>query len=132
MGDRSSIIVKSLQFPLAIQFYGHWSAEQNVTAVTNVLSTTQRVGDAGYLAAQLFHEFSAVLGGYQGVASQTGYGIYVIPKGLDMAIGDDNPTVTVNADDGTVEFMGERYGINAVVLEGALFKRLDEYAETGK
>lgn len=116
MGDRASIVVRSKDFAAPIQFYGHWSGGDNVNAVTDVLTSTQRVGDSGYLAAQLFHQFAAVLGGYDGVASQTGFGIYPVPDGLDVYMGwEDNPTVFIDADTGSVEYLGETYGINAVV-----------------
>ena len=94
MGDRSFIVVEATDFKAPITFYGHWSGEQNVEAVRNVLARTGRIGDVSYLTAQLFHEF-ATLGGYDGELS---FGIDAY--GADPDTVGDNPTVYVNANTG--------------------------------
>lgn len=96
MGDRSAIVVVSEQFQTPITFYGHWSGEQNITAVNNVLARTGRVGDPSYLTAQIFWEF-ARLGSYDGELS---FGIDTF--GSDPSGGMDNETIWVNADTGKV------------------------------
>lgn len=104
MGDRAYIQVEAEGFKTPITFYGHWSGEDNILAVRNVLSRTGRVGDASYLAAQIFYEF-ATLGNYDGELS----------FGIDN-YGDDpdggwtnNPTVYVNADTGVYRYKGETF-----------------------
>jgi hypothetical protein len=74
MGDRSLIVVSNEQNTNLIVMYGHWSGSDNLTAVHNVMADTGRVGDH-YLVAELFHEFSVVLGGYAGIGSN-GFGIW--------------------------------------------------------
>jgi hypothetical protein len=93
MGNRAWIQIESKQFQTPIAFYGHWSGEDNLTAVRNVLNRTGRIGDAGYLTAQLFHEFTK-LGNYDGELS---FGIYPEEIPIDH---EENPTVYVNADTG--------------------------------
>lgn len=97
MGNRSYIQVDSKQFELPIVLYGHWSGEDNVVAVQNVLARTGRIGDPSYLTAQLFYEF-ARLGDYDGELS----------FGIDMGeVGGawlDAPTVYVNADTGEAKY----------------------------
>lgn len=102
MGDRSLIVVKAEAFKVPIAFYGHWSGEDNLEAVRNVLLTTDRIGDVSYLTAQLFHEFSVKLGQYDGKLS---FGIDTFDSGDDTFM--DNPTVIVNADTGEYEVNGE-------------------------
>jgi hypothetical protein len=96
VGDRSAIVIHSEQYKTPITFYGHWSGEQNIEAVKNVLARTGRVGDPSYLTAQIFWEF-AKLGNYDGELS---FGIDTFGAdglGLDTM---DNPTIYVNADTG--------------------------------
>jgi hypothetical protein len=94
MGDRSQIIVKVLDQP-DIHIYGHWAGTDNVQAVKNVLAQPDnRVGDATYFTAKLFHEFAVVLGKYDG---GLGYGV---------GTGDifcDNPDIIVDAETGQWE-----------------------------
>lgn len=95
MGDRSAIVIHSEQYKTPITFYGHWSGEQNIEAVKNVLARTSRVGDPSYLTAQIFWEF-AKLGNYDGELS---FGIDTFgADGLGSLM--DNPTIYVNADTG--------------------------------
>lgn len=101
MGDRSFIQVSSKDFATPITFYGHWSGEDNVLAVRNVLSTTDRIGDVSYLAAQIFYEFAVKQGGYEGGLS---FGIDTF--GYDPDGVADNPTVYVNADTGEYTYQG--------------------------
>lgn len=101
MGDRSFIQVSSKDFLTPITFYGHWSGEQNLEAVRNVLERTGRIGDVSYLTAQIFYEF-AQLGGYDGELS---FGIDAF--GGDSSIFADNPTVYVDADTGEYTYQGE-------------------------
>lgn len=96
MGDRSAIVIHSKQFKTPITLYGHWSGEQNIEAVKNVLARTTRVGDPSYLTAQIFYEFSTRLGSYDGDLS---FGIDTF--GTDnLGIAMDNPTIYVDADTG--------------------------------
>jgi hypothetical protein len=99
MGDRAYIQINSEQFAEPIIFYGHWAGEQNLEAVKNVLMRTSRIGDAPYLAAQLFHEFSARLGSYNG---DTGFGIMSGELASDRW--ENAPAVIVNADTGVYEY----------------------------
>jgi len=98
MGDRSTIVITSKQFDKPIEFYGHWSGEDNITAVRNVLAHTDRIGDPSYLTAQIFYEFAIALGGYDGNLS---FGIHQY-QGPDTW--QDNPPVFVNADTGEVTY----------------------------
>jgi hypothetical protein len=95
MGNRSNIVIESKSFVSPISLYGHWSGADNITAVEKVLSTTDRVGDPSYLTAQLFHEFSKVLGNYDGKLS---FGIDTYGYGTEGC--DDNQVIFVNADTG--------------------------------
>jgi hypothetical protein len=97
MGDRASIYITSEQFEKPIHLYGHWSGEDNIKAVEEVLTHTDRVGDPSYLTAQIFHKF-AELGNYTG---NLGFGISVA---TDIDYADDNPPVIVNADTGAIEY----------------------------
>lgn len=106
MGNRSLIVVRAENLNgQEIRFYGHWSGEDNVEAVRNVLARTGRVGDPSYLTAQLFHEFSVNLGGYDGELS---FGIYCAEVDSDEGW-IDSPTVYVNADNGNYEYNGTFY-----------------------
>lgn len=106
MGNRSLIIIRSKNLGnQEIRLYGHWSGEDNVQAVRNVLARTNRVGDDSYLTAQLFHEFSVNLGGYDGNLS---FGIYCAEVGSDEGW-IDSPTVYINADYGHYEYDGTTY-----------------------
>lgn len=98
MGDRSRIIVESESFIQPIHLYGHWSGNDNLMAVVNVLSRTDRIGDPSYLTAQLFYEFSN-LGNYDGNLS---FGIGVAENIGEMF--DDNDSITVFADTGYVVY----------------------------
>lgn len=101
MGDRSAIVIHSERYKTPITFYGHWSGEQNIEAVKNVLARTGRVGDPSYLTAQIFWEF-AKLGNYDGEYS---FGIDTFgADGVDNTM--DNPTIYVNADTGKVSTTG--------------------------
>jgi len=96
VGDRSAIVIHSEQYKTPITFYGHWSGEQNIEAVKNVLARTGRVGDPSYLTAQIFYEFAIRLGNYDGEYS---FGIDTFgADGVDSVM--DRPTIYVNADTG--------------------------------
>lgn len=94
MGNRSYIQIDSKQLETPIVFYGHWSGDDNLTAVKNVLGRTTRIGDPTYLAAQIFYEF-ATLGNYDGELS------FGIDTG-HLAGGEwsNVPNVVVDADNG--------------------------------
>jgi hypothetical protein len=110
LGNRSAIVVESKDFKTPVTFYGHWSGEENVEAVRNVLSTTDRIGDVSYLTAQIFYEF-AKLGNYDGKLS---FGIDAYgAEGVDVLM--DSATIYVNADTG-------EYRLNGVTS--------DEFAKT--
>lgn len=88
-------------FKVPVTFYGHWSGEDNVEAVRNVLGRTTRIGDVSYLTAQLFFEF-AKLGGYDGESS---FGIDTFgAEGVDVLM--DNATIFVDADTGAYTLNG--------------------------
>lgn len=101
MGNRAYIQVDSHRFHTPIIFYGHWSGEDNLTAVKNVLEKTARIGDPSYLTAQLFYEFSR-LGSYDG---SLGFGI----ESGHLTGGEwgDVPSVLVNADTGEYAIDGQ-------------------------
>jgi hypothetical protein len=102
MGNRAYIQVDSQRFQTPIIFYGHWSGEDNLTAVQNVLARTARIGDASYLTAQLFHGFAMELGEYDG---SLGFGI---ESGyLTGSEWGDVPSVLVNADTGEYAIDGQ-------------------------
>lgn len=95
MGNRAFIQIESERFQVPIVLYGHWSGEDNRTAVLDVLARTDRVGDPSYLTAQIFHEFSVRCGNYDG---SLGFGISAYGSGI---AGDgDVDGVFVNADNG--------------------------------
>lgn len=98
MGDRASIYITSEQFEKPIRLYGHYSGEDNIRAVEEVLTHTDRVGNPAYLTAQIFHKFAIELGNYTG---NLGFGISVAE---DIDHFDDNPPVIVNADTGAIEY----------------------------
>jgi hypothetical protein len=93
MGDRAWVQIQSEQFATPIALYSHWSGTDNLTAVRSVLAKTQRIGDAGYLTAQIFWKL-ANLAHYDGKLS---LGIHPDTIPLDY---EENPTVYVNADTG--------------------------------
>jgi hypothetical protein len=97
MGNRAFIQVESENLETPIIIYGHWSGEDNLAAVQNVLATTDRVGDPSYLAAQLFYEFAVKLGSYTG---ELGFGISTGHLGGGDWEWADVPSVLVNADTG--------------------------------
>ncbi len=104
MGNRSVIEITSDNLAMPISIYGHWSGQDNLTAVQSVLSASDaRLGDPAYLTAQLFHQFASVLGHYDG---NLGFGIDVGSYDKDWL---DNPSVYVNADTGDYTYDGTRY-----------------------
>ena len=104
MGDRSLIVIKSKDNPADIVFYGHWSGEDNLTAVREVLAKTGRIGDS-YLVAELFYEFAVVQGMYEGLGFGS-FGIWSAESGADEGW-TDAPTIYVNLDNGSYEYEGE-------------------------
>lgn len=101
MGDRAFIQIDSRKFDVPIILYGHWSGEDNLTAVRNVLERTDRIGDPSYLVAQLFYEFAVSLGQYDG---QLSFGIDVGIIAND--VWGDVDTVYVDADTGAYSVGG--------------------------
>jgi hypothetical protein len=108
MGNRATIIINSKDFVSPISLYGHWSGDDNIKAVAETLRSTDRVGDANYLTAQLFHHFATKLGHYDGTLG-FGIGAYGAGSAGTSARFDDNDPIEVNADTGAVEFRGETY-----------------------
>lgn len=105
MGNRAYIQIESRRLESPIVLYGHWSGEDNLTAVRNVLERTTRLGDPSYLTAQIFYEFAVVLGSYDGELSfgiDTGH--------LSGTEWGDVPSVYVNADTGEYAVNGEAFG----------------------
>lgn len=103
MGDRVWIQINSEQLIMPVLLYGHYAGEDGLQAVMNVIARTDRIGDPSYLAAQIFYEFAITLGKYEG---KLGFGI----SSGDLTYKDDdyndNPTVFVNADTGTITVKG--------------------------
>lgn len=97
MGDRAWIQIESVGLPEPVLLYGHWSGEDGRRAVENVLARTARIGDAPYLAAQIFYEFAVVLGNYDG---ELGFGISTGEIDQINEHQEDNPLVVVDADTG--------------------------------
>ncbi len=117
MGNRAYIQVESKSLEMPVIFYGHWSGDENLTAVRNVLARTTRIGDASYLTAQIFYEFAFVLGGYTG---ELGFGIETGRlSGGEWA---DVPNVIVNADSGEYSVDNEIHLEYAVANENAWSK----------
>jgi hypothetical protein len=106
MGDRSHIVVRetATQKENLVIMYGHYAGGDNLTAVENVLATTDRIGDP-YLTAQLFYEFTR-LGNYQG---NLGFGLWV--GELDDIDESDNNAVIVDIDTGAVTYCGQTYKV---------------------
>ena len=104
MGNRSVITIKSDSLPYPIHFYGHWSGTDNLAAVQAVLSSgNARIGDASYLAAQIFSSFALEFGGYDG---NLGFGIDTGEFDEEWL---DNPTVYVDADNGDYTYQDITY-----------------------
>lgn len=102
MGDRAYIVIKTGASELdTVSIYGHWAGKSNLEAVKNVLKRTDRIGDIAYLTAQIFHEWSVKLNAYEG---GTGFGIFAGECGEE-----ENPTVYLNADDGSYTYQGIEY-----------------------
>lgn len=95
MGNRSYIQVDTNNGTDSVLLYGHWSGEDNLTAIRNVLARTDRLGDVSYLTAQIFYEFAVALGGYDGNLS---FGIQAGKLNGDEW--ENSPSVRVNADTG--------------------------------
>ena len=102
MGDRAYIQINSEIFPEPVILYGHWSGEDNLEAVKNVLARTDRIGDPPYLTAQIFYEFSVGLARYDG---SLGFGISTGSLSPDRW--ENTDSVVVNADSGIYEYRGE-------------------------
>lgn len=107
MGNRSNLIIRetATQTDNLIIFYGHWAGDDNLTAAKNVIRRTDRIGDATYLTAQLFYEFTK-LGNYDG---RLGFGIWV--GTLEDIDESDNPAVIVDADTGLITYQVETYAV---------------------
>ena len=108
MGNRAYIQIDSNRLPESILLYGHWSGDDNLKAVQTALQLTDRIGDATYLAAQIFYQFTT-LAHYDG---RLGFGIDVGTMANDIY--GDVPTVYVNADTGVYEYEGMAYEDYAV------------------
>lgn len=102
MGNRAYIEITTGASELdTISIYGHWAGDSNLEAVRNVLGRTDRIGEHSYLTAQIFHEWAFNLNGYNG---DTGFGI-MAGSGDE----EENPTVYVNADNGSYTYQGIEY-----------------------
>jgi hypothetical protein len=111
MGNRSVIQINSTTLPYPISLYGHWAGEDNIIAVKNVITRTDRIGDANYLSAQLFYEFAVTLGGYD---SNLGFGLHT---GVYDEAWLDNPIVYVDADTGNYTYKGITYNQDHLRIE---------------
>lgn len=127
MGNRSYIQVDSHRFQTPIIFYGHWSGEDNLTAVQNVLARTARIGDPSYLTAQLFHGFAMELGEYDG---SLGFGIE--SGHLTGSEWGDAPSVLVNADTGEYSIDGQVFSefVSPVADKALLWSKTGTETET--
>jgi hypothetical protein len=96
MGDRSYIVIESKDFDSDIVIYSHWGGNNNVTVAVNVLTFTQRIGDADYLAAEIIR-MAFEENNYDG---SLGMGVSTLAKGTFTENWADNPTVYINADTG--------------------------------
>ncbi len=92
MGDRAWVQIESKEFDTPVLFYGHWVGEDGLKAVQDVLNRTTRIGDPGYLTAQLFYKFAERYDG------ELGFGIY---SGTISPNEESNPSVYVDVDDGS-------------------------------
>lgn len=101
MGNRVWIQIESRDFAEPVLIYGHYTGEDALEAVRNVIQRTDRIGDGTYLAAQIFHEFATNMGQYDG---KLGFGIASGRVDEDQ---EENPTVYVDADDGQIIVNGE-------------------------
>jgi len=107
MGDRSLIIITNNTDENLLVMYGHWSGSDNLQAVHNVMAETSRIGDH-YLLAELFHEFSVVLGGYSGTGSGS-FGMWADRLDTFDEGWIDSPSVWLNADTGDYACDGVDY-----------------------
>jgi hypothetical protein len=108
MGNRSNIVIRETESQKEglVILYGHYSGDDNLTAVETVLKRTDRIGDPVYLTAQVFHEFMTQSGRpYDGL----GFGLYV--GTLDDIDETDNPAAILDADTGAVTYRGETYQV---------------------
>jgi len=96
MRDRSYIVIESDKFVSDIAIYSHWGGTSNVTIATEILSSTQRIGDPEYLTAEIIHA-SFIENSYDG---KLGMGVQPLTKGSFPEHWGDNPTVYINADTG--------------------------------
>jgi len=100
MGNNSYIVIESDSFDVPLAIYGHWVGDDNVRAVEDTLLVTDRIGDASYLAAQIFHTL-------------TTQHHYDGKSGFGLSVGDpfnawiDAPTVYVDADKGEYSVGGD-------------------------
>jgi hypothetical protein len=100
MGNRVTIEMNSVEFESNLLIYSHWMGDSALIAIQDVLSTTTRIGDASYLAAQIFHRF-ATAGGYDG---NMGFGLSTGTNGDSW---DDMPTHFVDLDRGYYSVGGD-------------------------
>lgn len=103
MGNRAYIVIETGASQAdAISIYGHWAGDNNLEAVKNVLGREgARIGDHAYLTAQIFFEWAVNLNAYDG---GTGFGIMA-----GDTLEEENPTVYVNADNGSYKYRGNTY-----------------------
>jgi hypothetical protein len=107
MGDRSLIVITNNTDENLLVMYGHWSGGDNLQAVHNVIEKTGRIGD-NYIVAEVFHEFSVVLGGYSGIGSGS-FGMWADRLDTFDEGWIDSPTVYLNADTGDYTCDGVDY-----------------------
>jgi hypothetical protein len=107
MGDRSLIVITNNTDTNLMVMYGHWSGSDNLQAVHNVIEKTGRIGD-NYVVAEIFHEFSVVLGGYGGIGTGS-FGMWADRSETFDEGWIDSPTVYVNADTGDYTCDGVDY-----------------------
>jgi hypothetical protein len=107
MGDRSLIVITNNTDTNLLVMYGHWSGQDNLQAVHNVIEKTSRIGD-NYIVAEIFHEFSVELGGYAGIGSGS-FGMWADRAETFDEGWVDSPSVYLNADTGDYTCDGVDY-----------------------
>lgn len=93
MGNRVTVSISSQEHESPINIYAHWAGDEVYQVVTDTLASSDRIGDASYLSAQIAHAIFTEFG-YDG---KLGFGIWT---GEVTDLGDDNDPMFVDADTG--------------------------------
>lgn len=93
MGNRVTVSISSQEHEAPINIYAHWAGNSVYQVITDTLASSDRIGDASYLTAQLIHAVFAEYG-YDGKLS---FGVW---SGEFTESTDDNDPMFVDADTG--------------------------------